>query len=75
MKKNIAILFGGQSSEHEISVISAQTVIRNLDPELFTPILIGITKEGHWVLVNDLAQIEDGSWKEVGRGRHGAGAF
>ena len=64
MKKNVAVLFGGQSSEHEISVISAQTVIRNLDPEKYNPILIGITKEGRWLLVESLAQIEDGSWED-----------
>ncbi|MBR1757617.1 MAG: D-alanine--D-alanine ligase [Lachnospiraceae bacterium] len=64
MKKNIAVLFGGQSSEHEISVISAQTVIRNLDPALFSPILIGITKEGHWVLVDDVEKLVDGTWKD-----------
>ena len=64
MKKNVVVLFGGQSSEHEISVISAQTVVKNLDPELFQPILIGITKEGHWVLVDSVSQMEDGTWKD-----------
>ena len=43
-KKMIAIIFGGQSSEHEISCISATTVIRQVDTELYDVTLIGITK-------------------------------
>ena len=45
---NIAILFGGKSAEHEISLKSAKNVIDALDRTLFNPILIGISKEGKW---------------------------
>lgn len=63
MKKTVGVLFGGQSSEHEISCISAVTVISHIDKEEFEVILIGITKEGKWVLTNSVEEIESGAWK------------
>ncbi len=48
MKKTVAILFGGESSEYEVSCVSAANVAENLDKELFEPILVGITKDGKW---------------------------
>ena len=64
MKKNIAVIFGGRSSEHEVSCVSAATVIRSLDEEKYNVILVGITKDGRWLLVDKLKEIEDGSWRE-----------
>jgi len=64
-KKMIAIIFGGQSSEHEISCISATTVIRQVDKELYDVTLIGITKEGQWLKVDSVEQIENGRWVET----------
>jgi len=50
MKKNrILILFGGQSAEHEISVISARSVYKALDRNRYTPVLVGISRDGQWV--------------------------
>ncbi len=46
MKKNIALIFGGKSAEHEVSINSAQNILKALDTELFTPFLIGISKQG-----------------------------
>ena len=63
-KKKTAIIFGGQSSEHEVSCVSAVTVINNLDTEIYEPLLIGITKDGAWKLVDSAEAIKDGSWKE-----------
>ena len=63
-KKKIAVLFGGQSSEHEISCLSAQTVIKNIDSDKYETLLIGITREGRWLLVENVEQIADGSWTE-----------
>ncbi len=60
--KNLLILFGGQSSEHDISCMSAVNVISNVDRDQYNMILVGITKEGRWVLTDNLKQIEDGSW-------------
>lgn len=48
--KKVLILCGGQSSEHEISCISAGGVMAAIDRTLFNPILIGITKSGDWVI-------------------------
>lgn len=63
-KKTIAVLFGGQSSEHEVSCRSAMTVIHAIDKEKYELMLIGITKEGHWVLVDGVDRIADESWKD-----------
>jgi D-alanine-D-alanine ligase len=46
----IGILFGGRSGEHEVSLASAASVIRGLDPDKYEPLPIGITKEGHWLI-------------------------
>ena len=48
IKKNIAILFGGHSSEYSISLQSAAAVIRHLDTQLYQPILVGIDQGGRW---------------------------
>ena len=63
-KKTVAVLFGGQSSEHEISCLSAANIIHNIDREAYDLVLVGITKEGHWVKVSRVEDIEDGSWRE-----------
>ena len=48
----IAVVFGGRSNEHAISCVSAGSILRNLDPQLFEVIAIGITPEGSWVLTD-----------------------
>lgn len=47
-KKMLAILFGGLSSEYSVSLQSAHAVIAHLDTEKYEPVLVGITKQGHW---------------------------
>ena len=64
MKKTVAIIFGGQSSEHDVSCVSGATVIKNMDTERYDALLIGITKDGRWLLVKSLAEVENGSWKK-----------
>ena len=64
MKKNVVVIFGGDSSEHDVSCLSATTVIKNMDTEKYNVILVGITKEGKWLLVDGVKDIEDGSWRE-----------
>lgn len=61
-KKNLVVIFGGQSSEHEISCLSAPNVIDHIDNEKYNVILVGITKEGHWLKVRSVESIRDGSW-------------
>lgn len=63
-KQNLIILFGGQSSEHEISCMSAVNIIGAVDEKRYNIVLVGITKEGHWVLVDSMDAIKDGSWRE-----------
>jgi D-alanine-D-alanine ligase len=51
VKRRIAILFGGRSAEHEVSVVSARSVMDALDPNRFDAVPIGVTKEGRWQLM------------------------
>ncbi len=46
----VAVLFGGRSAEHEISLLSARFVLESLDKERYLPVLIGIDKAGRWSL-------------------------
>jgi D-alanine-D-alanine ligase len=46
----IGVLFGGRSGEHEVSLASAASVIRGLDPDKYEVVPIGVTKEGHWLI-------------------------
>lgn len=63
-RKSIVVLFGGQSSEHEVSCVSASTVINAINTAEYNITIIGITKEGHWLLVDSVNAIQDGSWLE-----------
>jgi D-alanine-D-alanine ligase len=49
-KVRVAVVFGGRSSEHAISCVSAGSVMAQLDPERFEVVPVGITREGAWVL-------------------------
>jgi len=46
----VGVIFGGRSGEHEVSLASAASVIRALDPEKYEAIPIGITKDGRWLV-------------------------
>jgi D-alanine-D-alanine ligase len=48
-KIRVGILYGGQSAEHEISILSARNVLAALDRTRFEPVLIGIDKSGKWL--------------------------
>lgn len=66
-KKTVAVLFGGQSSEHSVSRISATTIISNMDSEKYYVIPIGITKEGKWLIYNGpVENIKNGDWEKYG---------
>jgi D-alanine-D-alanine ligase len=66
-KKNVMVLFGGNSSEHDVSCVSAQTVIQNVDREKYDLTMVGITKEGAWLLVDHIEEIKNGTWRENGK--------
>lgn len=64
-KKRVGILFGGMSCEHEVSLLSATSVLENIDREKYSPIPIGITKEGKWYLFEgDISLIKSGEWEK-----------
>ena len=67
VKKKVVILFGGQSSEHDVSCISGATVAEAVDKDKYEVYLLGITKEGRWVLVDSVEDIRSGAWRESGR--------
>jgi D-alanine-D-alanine ligase len=50
----VALIFGGRSAEHEISLASARFVAASLDPAKYEVIPVGITREGRWVRPHDL---------------------
>ncbi|MFP4484404.1 MAG: D-alanine--D-alanine ligase [Spirochaetaceae bacterium] len=66
MKRRIrvAVLFGGRSAEHEVSLQSARNVMNVLDPEKFDIVPIGIDRTGRWFLDNNAAGMLDGDGNE-----------
>lgn len=62
-KKTVAVVFGGQSSEHEVSCVSATTIIKNINTDKYEIKMIGITKDGRWLKVDSVADIESGAWR------------
>ncbi len=64
-KKTIAVIFGGCSTEYEVSLQSACSVLENLDGEKYEIVKIGITRQGDWYRYNgSLDQIREDSWNE-----------
>lgn len=63
MKKTIAVIFGGHSTEYEISLQSAFSVLDNLNAQKYEVIAIGITKQGAWYRYNgDYSNIKNNIW-------------
>lgn len=64
----VAVVYGGRSSEHAISCVSAGSILRNLDPERFEVVPIGIARDGSWLRTDvdpDELAIADGRLPEV----------
>ncbi|HOK42208.1 MAG TPA: D-alanine--D-alanine ligase family protein [Thermoclostridium caenicola] len=67
-KIRVVVLFGGQSSEHEVSRISAQSVLENMDPNRYDIRMIGITKNGEWLRYDgDIKHLASGEWENIAR--------
>ena len=65
-KKNLMLLFGGVSSEHEVSRVSAASVLEHIRRDKYEVIKVGITKEGKWMQTEaDSEAIADGSWENL----------
>lgn len=63
MKKKVAIIFGGCSSEYNVSLVSATSVIRNINKNKYDVIMIGITPEGDFYLYDDeIDKIDKNEW-------------
>ena len=64
-KISVAVLFGGQSTEHEVSLLSATNVLGKLNRDKYNVIKIGITKAGRWLLFEgDEKEIKNGDWEK-----------
>ncbi len=64
-KKTVLVLFGGQSSEHEVSRVSAATVISNMDLEKYYVMPVCITQEGKWLLYDGaIENIKGSQWEK-----------
>lgn len=63
----LLVLFGGQSTEHEISCLSAYSVLKNVDRAKFCVRALGITREGDFIPADGIPieDIKDGSWKKL----------
>ena len=67
-RTRVAVVYGGRSSEHAISCVSAGSILRNLDPERFEVVAVGISPEGSWVLTDgrpETLAITDGQLPKV----------
>lgn len=64
--QTILVLFGGVSPEHDVSLVSAESVLRNMNKENRRILPVGITKEGKWILFggDDFADIAANQWEQ-----------
>lgn len=60
--KNVLIIFGGNSSEHDISCVSAKSILSNIDTNLFNVTAVGISKDNNWYIYNDKIDNLDKEW-------------
>ena len=71
MRKRVAVIFGGHSSEYEVSLQSAFSVLQNMNENKFEVFPVGITREGEWYhYTGGLEQIRDNSWAEKKENLH-----
>jgi D-alanine-D-alanine ligase len=59
-KLTVAVVFGGRSAEHEVSLVSAASIIKNLDRKKFRVVPVGITHEGRWIAEPDALSLLKG---------------
>src|SRR5437588_3477960 len=66
----VGILFGGRSGEHEVSLLSAASVLNAIDKQKYEVVPIGITKEGRWLTDSHAERLLRGESAPSGSGRH-----
>ena len=59
-KIKVGVIFGGRSGEHEVSLLSAQSVMEALDRDKYDVVPIGITKNGRWLTGDVVAALTEG---------------
>ncbi|MFO3797755.1 MAG: D-alanine--D-alanine ligase A, partial [Anaerolineales bacterium] len=65
-KIRVMVLFGGRSGEHEVSLVSARSVLSVLDRERYEVLEVGITHEGEWLSgIGTLEAFEKGEWSRL----------
>src|SRR5579864_5588020 len=69
-KLRIGILFGGRSGEHEVSLLSADSVLKAIDKDKYEVVPIGITKEGRWLTPAHAERLLRGGSQTEASGRH-----
>src|SRR5450755_2249738 len=72
-KLRVGILFGGRSGEHEVSLLSAASILKAIDRSKFDVVPIGITKEGRWLAPGDAKHLLENGGTEGGLPENGAG--
>ena len=67
-RSKLAVVFGGASSEHEVSQWSAASILRSVPQDRFDLMMLGITKDGRWFCYDGPVEgVEDGSWEHSDR--------
>ncbi|HEY2472853.1 MAG TPA: D-alanine--D-alanine ligase family protein [Terracidiphilus sp.] len=66
-KLRVGVLFGGRSGEHEVSLLSAASILKAIDRSKFDVVPIGITKEGHWLAAGEATNLLEGDQSAVAR--------
>jgi D-alanine-D-alanine ligase len=66
-KRRVGILFGGRSGEHEVSLLSAASILKAIDRRKFDVVPIGITKEGRWLAAGDAHRLLAGDHAAIAR--------
>ncbi|HJG63229.1 MAG TPA: D-alanine--D-alanine ligase [Corynebacterium stationis] len=65
-KTRVAVIYGGKSTEHSVSCVTAGAIMNNLDPQRYEIVPIAITREGTWTIgVTEGLEIKDGKLPEV----------
>jgi D-alanine-D-alanine ligase len=70
-KLRVGVLFGGRSGEHEVSLLSAASVLKAIDRSRYEVVPIGITKQGRWVFSGDAERLLSGDFPDTGTLRAG----
>jgi D-alanine-D-alanine ligase len=70
-KLRVGILFGGRSGEHEVSLLSAASVLKAIDRARYEVVPIGITKQGRWLISGDAERLLAGDFPDTGTLRAG----